>query len=49
MNRDSESKTESLWGATDISPLLSRKEVTQEIYISKLQGVENEFANQQQR
>ena len=33
----------------DISPLLSRKEVTQEIYISKLQGVENEFENQQQR
>jgi hypothetical protein len=31
MNRDSKSKIESRWGATDISPLLSRKEVTQEI------------------
>src|SRR6056300_810533 len=31
MNRDSKSKIESRWGTTEISPLLSRKEVTQEI------------------
>ena len=49
MDRDSVPNTESEWDATDISLLLSRKEVTQEIHISKLQGVENEFANQQQR
>ena len=39
MNRDSILKVEARWGSTDTSPLLSRKEVTQEIYFSELQGV----------